>query len=321
MEIKNISVIACLVLLAGCQQAEVIDKTSEKFPMSIKASIGELQKSRYISSDETPNSLSFKENDEIGLFVHDRDVVKWTCLGEDAWKPEKTTNWPNREDEYWFYAYYPYVTAMSKESVRMPSLAAQKGTIENLSDCDFLVASTKQSFGDNGVVSFTGDAAFKHVSSLVAITIKGNGDLKASTIQKISFSAKDIASGTTYSFTTGNTSLVENEIFDTMESDDLDYTMKGVDKTFYFILNKDRALADITFCMEYSTGEKKYKAEKQGLGLGTLVGGNRYNFNLNISDGVLTISGGNIQDWGNGSQLEDIIINGVEQKELENEDA
>lgn len=303
--------IGCMVVLAGCQQAEEVEIESEGLPLSIEASIGDLQMSRYVSSDnpQTPNNLSFSADDEIGLFVHNRDVVKWTYLGENAWKAEKAEHWPNKEDEFDFYAYYPYDDEASIESVPMPSLAGQTGTIESLSDCDFLVASTKQSYGTYGVVSFTDNASFKHISSLVAITIKGDCDLKTSTIQKISFSAPDIASATTYSFRTKETTIVDDEKNDKMESCNLDFQMTGEDKTFYFILNKGVNLSDVTFCIEYSTGENHYKAEKADLGSEALASGGRYNFNLKISDGVLTISGGTIQNWGNGTQMDDIEIN------------
>jgi len=310
---KNLGKIAigCMVVLAGCQQTEEIEIESEELPMSIEASIGDLQMSRYVSSDnpQTPNNLSFSAGDEIGLFVHNRDVVKWTYLGENAWKAENAEHWPNKEDEFDFYAYYPYADAASIEKVPMPSLAGQTGTIESLSDCDFLVASTKQSYGTEGVVSFTDNASFKHVSSLVAITLKGDCDLKTSTIQKISFSAPDIASATTYSFSDETTDVVKGKESDTMESGTLNYTMKNVDKTFYFILNKGVALSAVTFSIEYSTNGVNYKAEKTNLGNVTLAGGSRYNFNLKISDGVLTISGGTIQNWGNGTQMDDIEIN------------
>lgn len=302
--------IGCMVLLAGCQQAEEVEIESEELPLSIEASIGNMQMSRYVSSDnpQTPNNLSFSAGDNIGLFMEGKDLVKWTKI-QGGWSAETPLYWPEKSVDYDFYAYYPYDDAASIESVPMPSLVGQTGTIESLSDCDFLVASTKQSYGTNGVVSFTDNASFKHVSSLVAITIKGDCDLKASTIQKISFSASDIASGTTYSFSTGETSLVENGKSDTMESGALNYTMQNVDKTFYFILNKGIALSTVTFSIEYSTDGVNYKAEKTNLGNVTLTSGSRYNFNLNIFDGVLTISGGEIQDWGEGTQMDDIEIN------------
>lgn len=319
---KNLGIIAigCMVVLAGCQQAEEIEIENEELPMSIEASIGELHKSRYVSNNDTPNNLSFKENDEIGLFVHNRNVVKWTYNGED-WNPEKSENWPNKEDDFDFYAYYPYVAATSKDNVPMPSLAGQTGTIESLSKCDFLVASATESYGTDGTVSFTGTNAFNHISSLVAITIKGDCDLKTSTINKISFSAPDIASATTYSFSTGITSFVENGKSNLMEFSMSDFQMTEKDETFYFILNKGIALSDVTFSIEYSTDGTNYKAEKKGLGSAILASGNRYNFNLSISDGVLTFSGGSIVDWGEGTNMDDITISGVEQNNQDDENA
>ena len=304
--------IGCMVVLAGCQQAEEVEIESEELPLSIEASIGDLQMSRYVSSDnpQTPNNLSFSADDEIGLFVNDRSVVKWTYKGNNSWDAVTSVFWPNKLENCYFYAYYPYVEATSKESVKMPSLAGQNGTIESLCLYDFLVASTGRKYSDaNGVVSFTGNASFKHVSSLVAVTVDGNCDLKASKIKKISFAATNIASVTTYSFRTKETTIVDDEKNDKMESCNLDFQMTGEDKTFYFILNKGVNLSDVTFCIEYSTGENHYKAEKADLGSEALASGGRYNFNLKISDGVLTISGGTIQNWGNGTQMDDIEIN------------
>ena len=315
MKTKIFSVVVCVTMLAGCRQADEIDNMSEELPVSIEASIGNMQMSRYASSDDSPNNLSFIVNDEIGLFVHDRSVVKWT-LEDDGWKPTTSSHWPNKDDDFWFYAYYPYDEATSKGSVKMPSLAGQKGSIESLSACDFLVASTEETYvseeddGIDGQVSFTGSASFEHVSSLVAITIKGDCDLKTSTIQQISFSAPDIASGTTYSFSDKTTTVVGDKKSNKMESEALNFEMENVDKTFYFILNNGIAFSDITFSIKYSTNGIKYNAEKVGLGEeGKLERGKRYNFSLNISDGILTVSGGEIQNWGDGTQMDDIEIN------------
>ena len=68
-------------------------------------------------------------------------------------------------------------------------------------------------------------------------------------------------------------------------------------------------MSDITFCLRYSTNGVSYKAEKIGLGSGELTSGGRYNFNLSISDGVLNVSGGEIQNWGDGTQMDDVEIN------------
>lgn len=326
MKIKIFSIVVCVAMLAGCRQADEIDNMSEELLVSIEASIGNMQMSRYASSDDSPNNLSFIVNDEIGLFVHDRSVVKWT-LEDDGWKPTTSSHWPNKDGAFWFYAYYPYDEATSKGSVKMPSLAGQKGSIESLSACDFLVASTEETYvseeddGIDGQVSFTGSASFEHVSSLVAITIKGDCDLKTSTIQQISFSAPNIASGTTYSLSDGTMNFVDDKKSDEMVSGDLNYTMEGADHTFYFILNNGIAFSDITFSLKYSTNGTKYNAEKVGLGNeGILESGKRYNFNLKISDGVLTVFGSNIVNWGDGTQMDDIEINNPTEDNNQNDE-
>lgn len=311
---KNFKILTlgCAALLVGCQQASEMEQIDEEFLVSIEATIndsGSRIDSRYSSSDETPNNLEFDEDDSIGLFMEGKELVQWTKT-QSGWDSAKNLYWTNKTTSYDFYAYYPYDEATSIESVPMPSLEGQKGTVEGLSDCDFLAAYTNQSYGTDGTVSFTGpDASFKHVSSLVAVTIKGDCDLATSTIKSVSFSADDIASGTTYSFTTKTTTVIDGKEADVMQSDDLDCQMAGEDKTFYFILNSGISLSDITFCIRYSTNGVSYKAEKTGLGLNELASGGRYNFNLSISDGVLVVSGGEIQNWGDGTQMDDVEIN------------
>ena len=114
--------------------------------------------------------------------------------------------------------------------------------------------------------------------------------------------------------------FVDDKKSDEMVSGDLNYKMEGADHTFYFILNKGINLSDITFCIEYSTGEKHYNADKADLGSGTLTSGGRYNFNLNISDGVLSIFGETIQNWGDGTQMDDIEINNPTEDNNQNDE-
>ena len=312
MKVKNMLTMGCLALLTGCQQTDGLENQSEELPMYVEASIEEEPMSRYVSSDNSPNNLSFAVGDEIGLFVHDRSVVKWTKETE-GWNPATFSYWPNKSDEYCFYAYYPYDEATSMKSVPMPSLAGQKGTIESLSACDFLVASSKESYDTDGVVSFTGNASFNHVSSLVAVTIKGDCDLKTSLINEISFSATDIATATTYSFDGNQVSKTGqslNElVFSSLGANGSGIQMANKDEVLYFILNSGISLSNITFCIKYSTAGVNYKAEKANLGSGTLASGGRYNFNLSIFDGELSLSGGTIQNWGEGTPMEDIEIN------------
>ena len=318
--------ICCLAMLAGCQQAEEIENPSEELPMAIEASIESQMGSRYVSenNDGTPNSLVFTSGDKIGVFVDNRAAAQWTKGDGDNWTSSPNTiYWPDKVNSYDFYAFYPYQEATSITSVPMPSLAGQTGTIESLSACDFMVATANQSYtSNNGTVSFTGtNNKFKHVSSLVAITILKESDLKESTITKISFEGANtgLGSTTTYSLKTkAVTTNTDIDIVESAENFSVSMTNATTDKTLYFILNSGTSLADITFSIEYTTGTTHYTASKTGLGSSSLESGNRYNFNLNITDGVLSISGCEIEGWGTGSNMNDIVINTPTEQQSQN---
>ena len=103
MKIKNIVALCCMTMLAGCQQAEEIENPSEKLPMQIEASIGNPTESRYSSSDNTPNNLCFDSGEEIGVFVNERSVIKWTKETGETWTPETTVYyWPDKSGEHKF---------------------------------------------------------------------------------------------------------------------------------------------------------------------------------------------------------------------------
>ena len=164
-----------MVMLAGCQQADEIENQSEKLPISMEASIGKSEAgSRY--SGETPNGIAFYEGDKIALSVNDGSFVQW-IYGDGKWTTTPAVNWNDKSSEHTFTAFYPFVAGAVKNNVPMPDLAGQDGTMASVATRDFLVSTKEQTYGANGVVSFTGNDAFKHVSSLVSITLKGVGEL------------------------------------------------------------------------------------------------------------------------------------------------
>ena len=320
---KNLSFLAILatILLTGCQQTEDLENTHEELLVSIKASIENTASSRYASDNKngTPNSLKFVSGDKIGLFMEDSEVSIWTKT-ESGWEHAPNIYWPNKsETKRYFYAFYPYptnteTTTISKSSVPMPSLKNQSGTIESLSACDFMVATAQQAYTDNnGTVLFEEGNSFKHINSLIAITILKESDLENSTINSISFGASNIASTTTYSFTNTESpvSINKTEELNLLESSELGISMaeQESNETLYFILNSGIDLSETTFRINYTTGTKSYTATKTDLGRVILESGNRYNFNLNITDGVVSITGGEIEAWGEGNDMDDIIIN------------
>lgn len=326
MKRQLITAVCCsLVLFAGCEQTEELDSMEENLEMSMVASIEGSDNSgasRYAGG--SPNDAAFKGGDVVGLAVGEGGFVKWVCNTTDntTWKPEGVSvNWNDKTSNHDFIAFYPYVENASKGSVPMPELANQTGEMTCVAEKDFLIASKTQTYGTDGIVSFTGDNdAFKHVSSLVALTLKAEGELTSATIKKISIEGADILTPTTYSF-------VENKV--TLDSDnskkigilelELSHSMDSNNKNFYFVLNSGTVdLSAVTLKIGYTTSNVDYVAELQGLGtneVNEFERGKQYSYSIKVAGGELVISGNEIQDWGEGLNLNDIVINGTQQQD------
>ena len=306
-----------MVMLAGCQQADEIANEGERLPMYIKASIGKSEvDSRYFV--ETPNSLSFYDGDEIGLSVNDGAFVQWT-YSDGRWNVVPAVNWNDKSSEHTFMAFYPFAADADKDNVPMPDLSGQDGTMESVAAHDFLVSTKKQTYGTNGIVSFTGDDAFKHMSSLVSITLKGEGDLVGAKVSEISISGEHILTPSSYSFgvTDGKVTLSSDSEKKTSTLEvSPSYTMIAEDITYYFVLNAGTVdLSDVTLSIQYEKGGKEYNAQLIGLGTNTVnkfESGKQYSYALKVAGGVLVVTGNEIAPWGDGLTMDDIVINGSE---------
>jgi hypothetical protein len=99
----------------------------------------------------------------------------------------------------------------------------------------------------------------------------------------------------------------------------LSHQMGSSDKTYYFIVNSGTvSLSDVTLSISYTTNQESYIAKLNGLGTSevtTFEKGKKYSYSLKVAGGELVISGNEIQDWGEGLNLGDIVINGIEQGE------
>lgn len=310
-----------MALLTGCQESECVEEESEKLPMSIEARIDEAGGAS--RSADKPGKSEFLSNDAIGLFVNEQAVAKWTKNESDSWSTTPAAYWPDKTSNHNFYAFYPYVESASKSSVPMPDLTKQTGKAEELAKYDFLVAKATQSYTTNtGVVSFSNGNAFHHVSSLITLKIDGSGDLSSSTINGISLTGTDIVASSTYSFDNSSApvSVADGNKKNILAVTGLNGTMNSAGLTYYFILNSNTVThSAVELVLDYTTGSDKYKARKTGLGSGSshYEGGKRYDYTLKITDGVLTISGGEIADWASGGTLDDIMINGEKQEATE----
>lgn len=311
---KKVLVWSCCVMtfFSACQQAELENQKSDDWRMSIVASIGspkDASNSRYAGDD--PMQVEFETSDCIGVFVDNAPALKWT-YGVSSWTSESLVYWPDKTEDHTFRAFYPYADASSTAEVPMPSLLNQTGTIASISQCDFLVAHVTQSYGLDGVVNFQDEHSFAHVSTLLQFTFKGNGDLSSSTINKIMIEGVNIVAPTTYSFDSKTVAVHPNDESDVLEAV-LDREMGGQDQSFYFIVNEkvDDASA-VTLAVEYTTDGKTYVAQLDNFAGNTFVGGMRQSYTFIIKDSSLIISGSTISPWGDGEQMDDVIMNGEE---------
>jgi hypothetical protein len=322
MKNKLFAAICCMILLAGCQQNEEFEN-SNNLQMSVEASIDNPNTaSRY--AGDAPNDIEFTNNDAIGISVNNEDFLQWTYNGSN-WNASQITNWNDKSSSHKFIAFYPYAKNANLSSVPMPDLTKQNGTMASVATCDFLVTQKEQTYGENGTVSFTSNYAFKHVSSLVTINLKGEGELANATITNISITGTDILTPTTYSFTPAD----EDESPITLNSEEENkkdllsispsHAMTSAGATFYFVLNPNTVeLSGVKLSIKYTkTGDdeegKEYLAELVGLGTtntNKFDSGKQYSYSLKIAGGLLVITGNDIADWGTGLTLEDIVING-----------
>lgn len=310
---------AC-TLLVGCEQTDGLENVREDLRMSVVASIGgsdDFQYGRNASTD-TPGKTTFNSGDAIGMMVGKNDsFVKWNYNGT-VWSPEgNAIYWTDRETKCDFYAFCPYVENASFADVPMPKLASQNGTMDWVSQNDFLVAKTNQNYGDDGIVEFTGDNAFSHVYSMVILTTKGVGDLASAALNKISLLGTDLVTASSYSFQDNSVHLSDtkaNELSVTLSNS----TMGTGDKTFYFLLNAETVnLSAVTLSVHYTVGGVKYKAERIGINKSEddkFLGGYQYAYNISVVDNTLKISGESIRPWEPGTSLGNITLEGKKEE-------
>ena len=225
--------ICCMAMLAGCQQAEGIMNPSEELIMSIEASIGDAARSRY--AGDTPNDVNFTNSDKIGLSVNGGTFYEWECNQNNSWNrtDDKVVYWNDKTNNHTFKAFYPFGDITQEGAIEMPKLTGQDGTMTSVAARDFLIAQKDESYATaSGVVSLT----FNHVSSLITIKLKGEGDLVGATINQITITGNNILTSSTYKFgETAPVNILDNLLNTITLAPENCTVTKDEDKLFYFI--------------------------------------------------------------------------------------
>lgn len=308
MKTNLIPAILCgsIICLSACQNEQVERSENSSLFMSVVAGIGHTPVTgRY--AGENPNSAEFTDGDAIGIFMNENTPVRWEYNGQ-TWDPAQTVYWPDKETEHTFRAFYPYTEASSYNAIPMPSLKSQTGTMESVAACDFLTARKTQAYGEDGVVSFVGEGnTFKHISSLIQLTIKANKDLATATLTNISINGTHLVAPSTYSFTDGVT-LTPDETSDEV-SLDVNYDMAEGDITYFIVVNEKLTDTEVTtLSLEYTSGGQTYTATKEGLAGNVFKSGMMQSFTLSVQNLELLVTGSEISPWEEGNTLEDLVV-------------
>lgn len=315
---KHQHILACICIgmtyLSSCQSENLTSfPQTEQLPIAIVARIGNLPTINGRYAGEDLNHVDFTTGDAIGIFMNEDPIVRWDYLSM-TWTAQSYMYWTDKTTPHSFKAFYPYKDANSYEAIPMPNLQNQSGDITSISHCDFLATSVTQSYENQGIVSFQGEGkSFKHISSLVSLTIKANEDLSDATIKSISLYGNNLFAPSVYSFNEG-VKLSPDEFSDELKVN-TNHSMEGKDQTYYLIVNeKLNELDPVILAIEYEKEGSTYMAQKDNFANNIFRGGMNQHFTLTIKNNVLTISNAQIESWINGQEMDDIIINAKEKQ-------
>lgn len=300
---NRFKILACVGLctLAACQQREVIEENMEETNSSLRmeamvaGTLSEL--SRTVTTEK--GITSFTAGDAVGLFMPDEDVpIAWTLGEDDKWKAAEAQSWPDKVTKHVFCAFYPFDETDQRDKVPMTALPDQTGTLEGLGTYDFLAARDTCKYSDrNGAVSFV----FKHVYSLISVTVKSNISEDAMTLNEISFEGEDMFTSHYYKFATaggeedgivreGNQKPINTLALPT------DVVVEDKGHKTLVLINPTENEQTLKISIKYTRNGHTYTASTSNVQR-IFESGKLYNITLNLKKGELVVEGNTVTDW------------------------
>lgn len=307
----------CVLLCPACRQSEYVSEDS--LPLSMKATVEGASQGR--TATETTGKTSFIAEDEVGFFMpgQQTDAIKWSYTGS-GWSSDSPLYWPNKTDDFEFCAFYPYVAQAERVRIPMPDLGKQTGELENLGKFDFLAARCVTNYGaDSGIVSFKGEASFKHIYSLIMVTLKKDVADKTMTLKTMKFEGKNIIAPHFYCFDREGEDHMQ--IADEVIKKDVlelakDVSVEEDGYTSTVLINPSQLDTPLNFSVTYVRDGKPYRAVTDKMGT-LFESGKIYKYTIRIKKETLEIVGNEITDWVSGGSLEDIVVDETPETELE----
>lgn len=300
------------IFLAACsnETLSLNEDLSVKLFVEVGSNQNQQQKSRTVT--DADGHVTFSTNDKVGMFIQNQEnPVLWTYDGA-SWNPEKTIVWENRADDFDFQAYYPCeeTAQVTRTSVPMPDLSVQIGKLGDIGSKDFLVGKCTTSYSDyNGVVSFSGTNAFKHVYSLLHINIVNDEAEQSFKMVGCSFLGEGIVTPHVYSFDSASEGMKksgedEKSILEIADLSSL------TESAITVLLNPVSLEIPLSFTLNYTNGGEGYEYEAS-VDIGKeFLAGSFSKITLRLVDGKLTMTGNEVEDW-NVITLDEIVITGT----------
>ena len=289
-----------LSLLAACEQQDLPGGENQSNSLNIEAEISANASRTSRTATNTKGVVTFAEGDGIGFYMPaSEQSAEWTFTGGD-WSSVSSFVWPDILNVYNFCAYYPFAQSEPRTEIEMPDLTRQDGTWENLKTYDFLAARCATNYKQhNGIVSFTGDEAFKHVYALVSVTLKGNNDTKGATLTSLTLQSNNLVTNHTYHFgetAKGDGMSVKGEEKNEFTLDNLSASISTEGHNIVLIVNPVESANTVALTVKYTRDDKNYTVSTKIAGQ-TIQAGSLNNLTVRIKKSGLIVEGNTIQDW------------------------
>lgn len=298
----------CILLCPACRQNESVNE--DDLSLSMHAVVEGANLGRTVTS--SAGKTSFAAEDAVGFFMPEQqeNAVKWTYTGS-GWTSGTSLYWPNQTDRFEFCAFYPYVEGAARTRIPMPDLSGQTGNLDDLGRFDFLAARCVTDYQtENGVVAFKGESSFKHIYSLIMVTLKKDAADKTMTLKTMKFEGENIVAPHYYSFHSEGTDGMQR-VDQVVKKNVLELVKEvGIGEEGHasmVLINPSVLEVPLNFSITYERDGKMYTATTNKMGA-TFESGKIYKYTIRVKKENLEIIGNEITDWVSGGSLDDIFI-------------
>ena len=305
---KTICMVAGIACLAACQQNECLESDVSDASLRLEAEVATSVNSRTATSQD--GKVTFEENDQIGFYMPQAaESGLWTYSG-GSWNSSVAYEWKDKVNDYTFCAYYPYQQSAPRTNIPMPDLSKQNGDLDQIGKYDFLASRCTTNFSaKNGVVSFTGSEAMKHIYALVSVTVKKEEVNEDVTIADMNFEAPGLFTSHEYHFGAAleeDGMTANGESVDLLSLQNLSASVPTEGYNRIVVVNPVQLEQPVNFSIKYNRDQINYTASTTALGR-ELKQGHFYKLTLRLKKSGLIVEGNTVEDW-NIIPLDDIDV-------------